>query len=97
MITGLGPGEQAHVEAGDVADLGDELRVRAQLPRLGNVGPEVKSTPDPRDRRLRQARLACHLPGRLVTVLARVFLGQNPGDRLASAPPRWPIARLPAP
>src|SRR5580700_2420761 len=46
-----------HVEADDVADLADELRVRAQLPGLHDVRLEAEGLPDPRGRRLRQACL----------------------------------------
>ena len=34
---------RAHVEADDVADLRDELRVGAQLPRLDQAGLEPKA------------------------------------------------------
>ena len=40
------------VEADDVADLADELRVGAELPGLGQVRPGAERLPDPRDRRL---------------------------------------------
>jgi hypothetical protein len=40
---------RAHVEADDVADLPDELRVGAQLPRLHGVRLQPEGPPDPRD------------------------------------------------
>ena len=65
---------RGHVKADDVADLRDELRVRAQLPRLHEVRLQPEGPPDPRDRRLRQARLTGHRPRRPVPIPAAALL-----------------------
>ena len=93
---------RAHVEADDVADLADELRVRAQLPGLHDVGLEAESPPDPRDRRLRQASLGGHRPGRPVRVLPAAFLRQRARDQhldlvVVDLPRRPRTRRVPQP
>jgi hypothetical protein len=45
------------VQADDIADLVDELRVGGQLEGVDLVGLEVERPPDPADRRFRQAGL----------------------------------------
>jgi hypothetical protein len=70
-----------HVEADDVAGLADELRVGAQLPGLDEVRLEAEGPPDPRDRRLGQAGLRRHRPGRPVRVLPAALLRQRPRDQ----------------
>jgi hypothetical protein len=72
---------RTHVEADDVTDLRDELRVRAQLPRLHGVRLQSEGPPDPRHRRLRQAGLGRHRPGRPVTVLAWPSFHESARDR----------------
>src|SRR5690242_4776186 len=76
---GPGRARRAHVKADDVADLADELRVRAELPGLDRLEPE--GPPDPRDRRLRRPGLGGHRPGRPVAVLPGPLLGERARDQ----------------
>ena len=51
---------RVEVQADDVAHLLDEQRIAGKLERLLPMRLQTERAPDARDRRLRQARLACH-------------------------------------
>jgi len=65
---------RVQVEPDDVADLVDELRIFGELPGLLAVRLQPERPPDAQHRRLRQADLARHRPGRPVRgVLGRAL------------------------
>ena len=59
-----GPLGRVQIQADDVADLGDELRVPGQLERLRAVRLQPERLPDPVHRRLVEPDLRCHRPRR---------------------------------
>lgn len=72
---------RVQIQAGDVADLRDELRVGGQLPCVLAVRSKAERVPDPVDRRLRQPDLRSHRPRRPVRRVLGLGL-QGRGDHL---------------
>ena len=88
---------RVEVEADDVADLGDELRVLGELPRLLAVRLQPERLPDPVHRRLGQADLARHRarrPMRRVPRRGLQRLDDHLLDLLVGDRPRLPRPRL---
>jgi hypothetical protein len=74
-----GPFGRVEIQAADVVDLLDELRVLGQLEPLLAVGLQPEGMPDPQHRVLGHPSLASHRPRRPVRrVLGRTL--QRPGD-----------------